>query len=82
VRDRYPSSSCPLRLGDFPSFYRPRREQFTGVTYYSPMCGGVASSATELTTVLANLAPVGACVLQGWFEGAVNGDPYEAQWQA
>jgi hypothetical protein len=48
------------RLGDCPSFYRPRREQFTCVPHYSPTCGGVASSATELTTVLANLAPVGA----------------------
>jgi hypothetical protein len=38
---------------------------FTFVPHYSPTCGGVASSATELTTVLANLAPVGAswCVL-------------------
>jgi hypothetical protein len=40
----------------------------------SPMCGGVASSATELTTVLANLAPVGAswrvlCPYRGGFEG-------------
>jgi hypothetical protein len=26
----------PLRLGDCPSFYRPRREQFTGVPHYSP----------------------------------------------
>jgi hypothetical protein len=50
----------PLRLGDCPSFYRPRREQFTGVPHYSPTCGGVASSAAELTTVLTNLAPVGA----------------------
>jgi hypothetical protein len=57
--DRYPSS-CPLRLEDYPSFYRPRRQQFTGVPHYSPTCGGVACSATELTTVLANLAPVGA----------------------
>jgi hypothetical protein len=50
----------PLRLGDCPSFYRPRREQFTGVPHYSPTCGGMASSVAELTTVLVNLAPVGA----------------------
>jgi hypothetical protein len=50
----------PLQLGDCPSFYRPRRERFTGVLHYSPTWGGVASSATELMTVLANLAPVGA----------------------
>jgi hypothetical protein len=48
------------RLGDCPSFYRPRGEQFTGVPHYSPTWGGVASSAVELTTVLANLALVGA----------------------
>jgi hypothetical protein len=73
VRDCYPSSR-PLRLGDCLSFYRPRREQFTCVPHYSSTCGGVASSATELTTVLANLAPVGVswrvlCLykqLQGW----------------
>jgi hypothetical protein len=27
-------SVVPLRLGDCPSFYRPRREQFTGVPHY------------------------------------------------
>jgi hypothetical protein len=73
VRDRYPSL-CPLRLGGCPSFYRPRREQFTGVPHYSPMCGGMACSATELTTILANLAPVGAswrvlCSYTSGFEG-------------
>jgi hypothetical protein len=58
----------PLRLGDRPSFYGPRREQFTGVPHYSPTCGGVASSATELTTVLVNLAPVGTSwrVMSPW----------------
>jgi hypothetical protein len=50
----------PLRLGDCPSFYRQRREQFTGVPHCSPTCEGIVSSATELATVLANLAPVGA----------------------
>jgi hypothetical protein len=25
---------CPLRLGDCPSFYRPRRQQFTSVPHY------------------------------------------------
>jgi hypothetical protein len=44
------------------------------MTHYSPTCGGVASSATELTTVLANLAPVGAswrvlCSYRSGFEG-------------
>jgi hypothetical protein len=43
----------PLRLGDCPSFYKPRREQFTSVPHYSPTCRGVASSATKLTIVLA-----------------------------
>jgi hypothetical protein len=64
----------PLRLGDCPSFYRPRREQFTGVPHCSPTCEGMTNSATELTTVLANLAPVGAswrvlCPYRGGFEG-------------
>jgi hypothetical protein len=73
VGDRCPSSRV-LRLGDCLSFYRPRREQFTCVPHYSPTCGGVASSATELTTVLANLAPVGAswrvlCLYRNGFEG-------------
>jgi hypothetical protein len=73
VRDHYPSS-CPLRLGDCLSFYRPRREQFTCVPHYFPTSGGVASSAAELTAVLANLAPVGAswrvlCSYRSGFEG-------------
>jgi hypothetical protein len=43
--------------------------------HYSPTCGGMASSATELTTGLANLAPVGAswrvlCPYRGDFEGS------------
>jgi hypothetical protein len=64
----------PLRLGDYPSFYRSRREQFTGVPHCSPKCEGMASSATELTTVLANLAPIGAswrvmCPYRSGFEG-------------
>jgi hypothetical protein len=67
-------SVCPLRLGDWPSFYRPRREQFTGVPHYFPTCGGMACSATELTTVRANLAPVRAswrvlCLYRSGFEG-------------
>jgi hypothetical protein len=49
-----------LRLVDCPSFYRPRREQFTCLPHYFPTYEGVASSATELTAVLANPAPVGA----------------------
>jgi hypothetical protein len=60
--------------GDCPSFYRPRREQFTCVLHCFPMCGGVASSATELTAVLANPAPVEAswrvlCSYRRGFEG-------------
>jgi hypothetical protein len=44
------------------------------VPHYSPTCGGAASSATELTTVLANLVPVGAswrvlCSYRSGFEG-------------
>jgi hypothetical protein len=66
--------SVPLRLGDCSSFYRPRREQFAGVPHYSPTCEGMASSAAELTTILANLAPVGAswrvlCPYGSGFEG-------------
>jgi hypothetical protein len=45
------------------------------VPRYSPTCGGVASSATELTAVLVNLAPVGAswrvlCPYMSDFEGS------------
>jgi hypothetical protein len=50
--------SRPLWLGDHPSIYRPRRGRFTGVPHYSPTCGGMASSAVELTAILANLVPV------------------------
>jgi hypothetical protein len=44
------------------------------VPHYFPTCGGVASSATELTAVLANPAPVGAswrvlCSYKSNFEG-------------
>jgi hypothetical protein len=44
------------------------------VPHYFPMCGGVASGATELTAVLANPAPVGAswrilCSYRSSFEG-------------
>jgi hypothetical protein len=64
----------PLRLGDCLSFYRTRREQFTCVPHYSPTCGGVASSATKLTAIMANPAPVGAswsilCLYRSSFEG-------------
>jgi hypothetical protein len=63
-----------LRLGGRPSFHRPRRGRFTGVPHYSPTCVGMASSATELTTVLANLIPVTAswralCPNRSGFEG-------------
>jgi hypothetical protein len=64
----------PLRLGDCPSFYRPRKEQFTCVLHYFPTCGGVASSATELTAILANPAQAEAswrvlCSYRSGFEG-------------
>jgi hypothetical protein len=62
------------RLGGCPSFYRPRREQFTCMLHYFSTCGGMANSAAELTAVLANTAPVEAswCVLCSYrssFEG-------------
>jgi hypothetical protein len=58
-------------LGDYPSFYRPRREQFTCVSHYFPTCGGMASSAMELTAVLVNPASVEAswCVLCSYMSG-------------
>jgi hypothetical protein len=64
----------PLWLGDRPSFYRPRRGRFTGVPHYFPTCRGMASSAVELTTVLANHALVEAswrvlCLYRSDFEG-------------
>jgi hypothetical protein len=64
-----------LRLGDCPSFYRPRREQFTCMPHYFPTCGGMASSASELTAVLANPAPVEAswCVLCSYRSGFEGG---------
>jgi hypothetical protein len=63
------------RLGDCPSFYKPRREQFTCVPHYFPTCGGMASSATELTVVLANPPPAGAswCVLCSYRSGFEGG---------
>jgi hypothetical protein len=62
------------QLGDCPSFYRPRREQFTCMPHYFPTCGSMASSAAELTAVLANPAPVEAswrvlCSYRSGFEG-------------
>jgi hypothetical protein len=62
------------RLGGCPSFYRPRREQFTCMPHYFPMCGGMVNSSGELTAVRANPAPVEAsrCVLCSYrssFEG-------------
>jgi hypothetical protein len=63
------------RLGDCPSFYRPRREQFTCVPHYFPTCGGMASSATKLMAVLANPPPAGAswCVLCSYRSGFEGG---------
>jgi hypothetical protein len=75
VSDCYPSSCvCPLWLGVYPSFYRPRREQLTCVSYYFYTCSGMANSATELTAILANPAPVEAswcalCLYRSGFEG-------------
>jgi hypothetical protein len=64
----------PPRLGGYPSFYRPRRGQFTCLPHYFPMCGGMASSVADLTAVLANPAPVEAswrvlCSYRSGFEG-------------
>jgi hypothetical protein len=61
-------------VGDCPSFYRPRREQFTCVPHYFFTCGGVASNATELMAFLANPALVEAswrvlCSYRSGFEG-------------
>jgi hypothetical protein len=63
------------RLGDCPSFYRPRREQFTCVPHYSLACGSMARSATELTVVLANHLPAGAswCILCSYRSGFKGG---------
>jgi hypothetical protein len=75
VSGRYSLSRvCPLRLGDHPSFYRPRRGRFTGVPHYFPMCSGMTNSVVELTAVLANPAPVEAsrrvlCPHRSGFEG-------------
>jgi hypothetical protein len=74
VSDRYPSSRVPAAGGGCPSFYRPRREQFTCMPHYFSTCRGMANSAAEPTDVLANPAPVEAswCVLcsyRGGFEG-------------
>jgi hypothetical protein len=64
----------PLRPGGCPSFYRPRREQFTCVPHYFPTCGSMASSVMELTAVLANPAPAEVswrvlCSYRSGFEG-------------
>jgi hypothetical protein len=54
-----------LRLGGCPSFYRPRREQFTCRPHYFSTCRGMPNSAAELAAILANPAFVEAswCVL-------------------
>jgi hypothetical protein len=71
---RRPVPPPPPRLGGCPPFFRPRREQFTCVPHYFPTCGTMASSAMELTAVLANPAPVEAswrilCSYRSGFEG-------------
>jgi hypothetical protein len=68
-----PSSRLPA-AGGLPSFYGPRREQFTCMSHYSPTCTSMENSAAELTAVLANLAPVEAsgcvlCLHRSGFEG-------------
>jgi hypothetical protein len=73
VSDCCPSSPVPA-AGGCPSFYRPRREQFTCMPHYFSTCRGMANSAVELTAVLANPAPAEAswCVLCSYrsrFEG-------------
>jgi hypothetical protein len=75
--------SVSRRLGDCPSFYRPRGEQFAGVPHYFPTCGGTACSATELMTIPMNLAPVGAswrvlCLYSSNFEGGGVEVPHPA----
>jgi hypothetical protein len=60
--------------GGCPSFYRPRRKKFTCMPHYFSTCGSMANSAAELTTVLANPAPVEAswrvlCSDRSGFEG-------------
>jgi hypothetical protein len=64
------SSPVPA-AGGYPSFYRPRRELFTCMPHYSPTCSGMANSAAELTSVLANPAPVEVswCVLCSYRSG-------------
>jgi hypothetical protein len=73
----------PLRPGDCPSFYRPRREQFTGVPHYFPTCGGMACSATELDdhpgescscwAVVASPVPVQERLRGWWRRGCLSG---------
>jgi hypothetical protein len=71
VAIRRPVSPWP---GGCPSFYRPRREQFTCMPHYFYACSGTANSAVVLTAVLANHAPVEAswcalCSYRSGFEG-------------
>jgi hypothetical protein len=63
------------RLGGFPSFYRPRKEQLTCMPHYSPTCTSIANSAAEPTSVLANPAPAEAlwCVLFSYRSGSEGG---------
>jgi hypothetical protein len=37
----------PLRLGDCPSFYRPRRRQFTSVLHCLSTCRGMVYNVVE-----------------------------------
>jgi hypothetical protein len=65
----------PLRLGDCPPFIGQGEGNLQVCHTIFPTCRGMASSAVELTTVLANLAPVEAswrvlCSYRSDFEGS------------
>jgi hypothetical protein len=64
----------PRGLGSAPPFIG-QGGQFTCMPHYFPTCGGMASSAAELTAVLANPAPVEAsrCVLCSYRSGFEGG---------
>jgi hypothetical protein len=60
VGDRCPSSPVPCGRGTTPPFIGQGGSSLHACPHYFPTCRGVASSATELTAVLANPAPVEA----------------------
>jgi hypothetical protein len=61
----------PRGWGTAPPFIGQGGSSFTCVPHYFPTCGGMASSAMELTAVLANPTPVEAswCVLCSYRSG-------------